>query len=633
MTRKNGLKIVEVMVLSIVCFIVGLFICPVKAEAASGLQLTFEFADGTKKTWESSDDKLDFELRELAYIYFGSYPQTEVTGKELTTKITGAKYDKSGVATVNGVKYRRISKSDATYVSTSYSYGAFNWSGKEYAYFRYEPIKWRVLSNLGGQVLLLAENALDCQRYNSEAVNITWAESSLRTWLNKAFLSAAFSASEKKFLSKTKVVTPDTVSYSIITEGGKDTNDKVFVPSYEDLVNVNYGFCRTRSIKDTARCCAATDFANARGVTFVNDKEYVTSEGKASCSWPLRSPGMVGNKIYAIRGNGIVDIDYSVYSCFGIRPAITLDLKSVIVLPNAKKDAKKTKIVLEYTDGTKQAWTNGDEQIMPEDKELAYVYYGSYPQTGLTAYELTPSIVNAKYNKNGVAIVAGIKYKRITKEDTIGIDENDNMYEQWGDKEYAYFIYEPIKWMVLSNDKGCVTLLSEYGLSNNRYNEELSDCSWATATLRLWLNKTFIADAFNSKERKLIKTTGLKNDDNPEYGTDGGADTKDKLFLLSYSDIYNQEYGFITGVNATTVKNACIPTMYARTLGCRSYYSSQVSENQDIPCSNWWLRTVGYDKYYALIRGSVTREKVGEGVLNPNAVRPAMVLNLTKVIG
>ena len=47
-----------------------------------------------------------------SYVYFGSYPQTEVAGVALTSAILRADYDSNGDAWVNGTKYRRISKSD-----------------------------------------------------------------------------------------------------------------------------------------------------------------------------------------------------------------------------------------------------------------------------------------------------------------------------------------------------------------------------------------------------------------------------------------------------------------------------------------------------------------------------------------
>ena len=74
-----------------------------------------------------------------SYVYFGSYPQTEVTGDALTAAISGASYDTDGDAWVDGIKYHRISKNDTNYN------GYFGDS--DYRYFKWERIKWRVLKN------------------------------------------------------------------------------------------------------------------------------------------------------------------------------------------------------------------------------------------------------------------------------------------------------------------------------------------------------------------------------------------------------------------------------------------------------------------------------------------------------
>ena len=53
-----------------------------------------------------------------------------------------------------------------------------------YHYFKYEAIKWRVLNVSNGGALLLADQALDSQRYNQNSEDITWEKSSIRSWLN-----------------------------------------------------------------------------------------------------------------------------------------------------------------------------------------------------------------------------------------------------------------------------------------------------------------------------------------------------------------------------------------------------------------------------------------------------------------
>ena len=48
------------------------------------------------------DDGTD--TTDWSYVWFGSYPQTEVTGDALTTAIMGASYDSNGDAWVDGIK-------------------------------------------------------------------------------------------------------------------------------------------------------------------------------------------------------------------------------------------------------------------------------------------------------------------------------------------------------------------------------------------------------------------------------------------------------------------------------------------------------------------------------------------------
>ncbi len=95
------------------------------------------------------NDKTDW-----SYVYFGSYPQSEVTGAALTKAITGAAYDANGDAWVDGVKYRRISKNDTNYDG--------HFGDSAYRYFKWERIRWKVLQNDGSTLFVLADLGLDC---------------------------------------------------------------------------------------------------------------------------------------------------------------------------------------------------------------------------------------------------------------------------------------------------------------------------------------------------------------------------------------------------------------------------------------------------------------------------------------
>ena len=92
---------------------------------------------------------------------------------------------------------------------------------------------------------------------------------------------------------------------------------------------------------------------------------------------------------------------------------------------------------------------------------------------------------------------------------------------------------EQIRWIVLSADGNELTLFSEYCLDTVPFNEEQTGVTWETCTLRHWLNNDFYRDAFTEEERQMILLSHQGFWDNDYYGTDGGNDTDDYIFLLS----------------------------------------------------------------------------------------------------
>ena len=145
------------------------------------------------------------------YVYFGNYPQTEVTGEELTDEIVGADYDGNGDAVVEGVRYRRISKDDTN--STQ------NFGDSDYRYFKWERIKWRVLQKNEDTLFIMADSGLECKRYNNFNANTTWESCTIRNWLNNNFYHTAFSVEEQGSIVEWDVVNEDNFEYK--TEGGE----------------------------------------------------------------------------------------------------------------------------------------------------------------------------------------------------------------------------------------------------------------------------------------------------------------------------------------------------------------------------------------------------------------------------
>ena len=270
-------------------------------------------------------------------VYFGSYPQSEVTSKDgsiYNTLKNATGWDENNDITIGRTKYRRLKGEDATYYSSNEE-GQYNWNGsyKTYHYFKYEPIKWRVLNRNGNDALLLADVALDDQKYNTDYAKVTWETSSMRSWLNgygasvnqpktdysrKNFINSAFTSTQKNAIKTTNVVNNNNIYYG--TAGGNNTSDQVFLLSESEVYNTDtaagYGFAKDYSTYDEARRSRCSTYAYAMGTY----RYY----------WWLRSPGCDGHCAAGVYIDGEVDgrgrdvFDNNV----GVRPALHLNLQS-----------------------------------------------------------------------------------------------------------------------------------------------------------------------------------------------------------------------------------------------------------------------------------------------------------------
>lgn len=221
-------------------------------------------------------------------IWFGSYPQTKIvsSSKEndlYSTLETANGWDKNNDIIIGKEKYHRAKKS----------------------YFKYEPIKWRVIKCENGEALLLSDIVLDKQKYNKRLKKVTWEKSTLRKWLNKKFMNRAFSSSEQEAIRTTKVINEDNYYYK--TDGGNDTLDKIYLLSLSETdEEKEYGF--TDSYGMTIKYSNYAD---------LDDYQY----------WWLRTPGEknisaaavdMSGKAYG--GGGESDME------LGIRPVLHLNL-------------------------------------------------------------------------------------------------------------------------------------------------------------------------------------------------------------------------------------------------------------------------------------------------------------------
>ena len=237
-----------------------------------------------------------------------------------------------------------------------------------------------------------------------------------------------------------------------------------------------------------------------------------------------------------------------------------------------------------------------DDSSTESGKKVTWncLWFGSYPQSQITAedgeiYTILTNIDN--WNKNGDVIIENTKYHKTEKD---------------------YFKYEPIKWRVLQSENGEAFLLSDVILDKQLYNENDKYVTWEKSSLRAWLNKKFINTAFSDEEKEKINITEIINQDNPVYGTEGGNNTFDKIFLLSLSEVSEQQDGEKYGFLDDEIR-ACGKSDFSKTE------------------SWWWLRSPGYDSGYAAgvyDYGWVYRYGHDVGS-SDDGVRPALHLNLS----
>lgn len=293
--------------------------------------------------------------REGNYIYFGHWPQTLERDENVVAKLNemagtpplprdnanpynwesheGTTYMWQKIVIYNGTKYLGVQMNDyrASGIDALYDIITENGYYKLNVYwFKYEPIKWRILTTNENSAFIMSDIALDffsmqpdrksenrddllASYNNSPGVPDgiyanNWEYSFIRSWLNETFYNEVFNELQKEIIKTTHLdnsarsCNPDEYPnyYGYGENAGKnkyadqckDTDDKIFLLSLRDVTTTAYGFNKDVLAEDPARNLQASDFAKFHGVSMGNtQKDYVT--------WYTRSPSLaVGNQGY-----------------------------------------------------------------------------------------------------------------------------------------------------------------------------------------------------------------------------------------------------------------------------------------------------------------------------------------------
>ena len=287
------------------------------------------------------------------------------------------------------------------------------------------------------------------------------------------------------------------------------------------------------------------------------------------------------------------------------------------------------------------------EEGQYNDAIAAFAELGNYSdamtQITETKYQQANNLnAAARYDEAYAIYVTLTGYKDVDKL----LAEDDNMIAVARDAKFAVGNYvsfgtypqtkagndaTPIEWLVLARDGDKALLISRYGLDAQPYNKDYTSVTWETCTLRTWLNGTFYNKAFSSAEQAAILTTRVDNGENQgynEWNTNGGNNTQDKVFLLSYAEA-NKYFG-VTYDNSSNAKSRVAPTAYA--IEQKAYTDYGCKTDDGIDSGMWWLRSPGYNQQVAAEvnnSGSFLQSQVD---ITDICVRPALWVNLESKI-
>lgn len=375
------------------------------------------------------------------YVYFGSYPQTEVKDKATIAAIE-KELGKTGMSVgdirVGNYRYRKVNKVRKHFISDDES--VFRYVN-EVHYYKWERIKWRVLNVSSNKALLLADKALFAYSHSaSSRSNLEWSNSELRQYLNKDFYKEAFSETERKAI---KTSTVKNAEYSPLygnplrfVRTTATTDDKIYILGTEEYMNENYGFglgygsgLKTHE----NRIVKITDYLSG------DEEAFAGAADRTAKFWLRTNYG--NNKMYWC-WNGRYQYGKESKCHLGVIPALVLDLTNEKVFVKTTFDNKDTGNKLDGNDrftikyvlnGGKNSSKNPSEYFVGkgvnkfyEPTRKGYDFLGWYsdknfkkPIKGVSASSKANLTLYAKWEKyydpnklrTVTTTISGLKYK------------------------------------------------------------------------------------------------------------------------------------------------------------------------------------------------------------------------------
>ena len=162
---------------------------------------------------------------------------------------------------------------------------------------RFGKYIWRVLDIQSNSAMLITEEVIVEEPYNTDQEDITWEKSTIRQYLNNEFYNT-FSEEEKAMIKETDIVNSNNLEYG--TSEDNNTKDKVFLLSIDEV--------------------------NKYFKLGMSTKNMIAYNNGNACYWWLRSPGELPYSAACVNTAGNIDFSGSYISSEeGIRPALNLE--------------------------------------------------------------------------------------------------------------------------------------------------------------------------------------------------------------------------------------------------------------------------------------------------------------------
>ncbi len=639
------------------------------------------YEDWIWEPYTEKDDSLSTgQVTFWSCITFGSYPQTEITASAFTAvdgytvqegdvledpglyeQLAAAEWQDNQTE-IGGVRYLRVNRGD-TVTGGNESVQHYRWEeGAEWRYFRFDPIRWRVIALEGGAACLMADRLMDCRPFHTEDGPVTWETSSIRSWLNgypaeensagtdyrgKGFLDTAFDAEQRKALIRTRVENRPNGLYG--TGCGNNTEDWIFLLSNDEVFSsdaaARNGFYAGSGYDDPAKRFRSTMYAKCMGSWWSSVSGY-----RGNSFWFMRTNGYTRESVTYICDFGYIYQRGTISTCedAGVLPAIWIDLN--LARPEPAGTVSSADILKgafrEYTEEDPRKRDRIANPVVrpdpkaPDGKEVSYslIRFGSYPQSeirpesdGAADPELYGKLKAAVWDGGGCEL-DGRRYVRVFETD------------EGGGRRARYFACEPLVWRVLEVRDGTALLLSDAAIECEPFQADLRDVSWENCTLHSWLNgygaeanasgkdysgagESFLDAAFSAEEQAAILETPVRNEPNYYFGMDSGAATKDRIFLPAESELFihdsSEIHGFSRRDEVADRAKQFRPTGYALMKGAWK----EAGERGNV---FWITRTTGYT-HANVVYVDESGYMYNRGILvtcRDAAIIPALVLDL-----